>query len=163
MVQSTPNPSTLARLNAFDATARGRALQRLLQEQSEANATPDRVANMHCHSFYSYSGYGYSPSALAWLAREHQIALMGIVDFDVLDGVDEFLDACELLDVRGSAGLETRVFIPEFDSREINSPGEPGVLYHMGMGFTAAAGAVDSARSQAAVRRAQSRYDRTDQ
>ena len=61
---------------------------------------------------------------------------MGIVDFDVLDGVDEFLDACDLVGVRGSAGIETRVFVPEFADREINSPGEPGVCYHMGIGFT---------------------------
>jgi hypothetical protein len=61
---------------------------------------------------------------------------MGIVDFDALDGVDEFLDACQLLGVRGSAGIETRVHIPEFAAREINSPGEPGVAYHMGIGFT---------------------------
>jgi hypothetical protein len=31
--------------------------------------------------------------------------------------------------------METRVFIPEFASREINSPGEPGVYYTMGIGF----------------------------
>jgi hypothetical protein len=57
---------------------------------------------------------------------------MGIVDFDVLDGVDEFLDACELVGVRGSAGIETRVFLPEFATREINSPGEPGVYLPYG-------------------------------
>jgi hypothetical protein len=61
---------------------------------------------------------------------------MGIVDFDVLDGVDEFLDACAMLNLRGSAGLETRVFIPEFADLEINSPGEPGIAYFMGLGFT---------------------------
>jgi hypothetical protein len=58
------------------------------------------------------------------------------VDFDVLDAVDEFLAACDLAGVRGSVGIETRVFIPEFAAREINSPGEPGVYYHMGIGFT---------------------------
>ena len=41
--------------------------------------------------------------------------------------------------MRGSAGIETRVFIPEFADREINSPGEPGVYYHMGIGFTGGA------------------------
>ncbi len=61
---------------------------------------------------------------------------MGIVDFDVLDGVQEFLEACDLLGVRASAGIETRVFLPEFSTREINSPGEPGVYYHMGIGFS---------------------------
>lgn len=94
------------------------------------------AVNMHCHTFFSYNTYGHSPSSLAWLAREQGFAAAGIVDFDVLDAVDEFLDACELVGVRGSAGIETRVFVPEFATREINSPGEPGIAYHMGIGFT---------------------------
>jgi hypothetical protein len=91
---------------------------------------------MHCHTFFSFNGYGHSPTSLAWMAKKRGIKLMGIVDFDVLDGVDEFLAACDLVGVRGSAGVETRVFLPEFATREINSPGEPGVYYHMGIGFT---------------------------
>ena len=94
------------------------------------------VANMHCHTFFSFNAYGHSPTSLAWQARRRGFRLMGIVDFDVLDGVDEFLDACDTVGVRGSAGMETRVFVPEFATREINSPGEPGVFYHMGIGFT---------------------------
>jgi hypothetical protein len=58
------------------------------------------------------------------------------VDFDVLDAVDEFLDACDRVGLRGSAGLETRISLPEFSTRELTSPGEPGVTYHMGIGFT---------------------------
>ena len=27
------------------------------------------------------------------------------------------------------------MFVPEFSTREINSPGEPGVCYQMGVGF----------------------------
>jgi hypothetical protein len=34
--------------------------------------------------------------------------------------------------------LESRVFVPEFAARVINSPGEPGIAYHMGVGFTKA-------------------------
>lgn len=61
---------------------------------------------------------------------------MGIVDFNVLDGVDENIDACEITNVHGTAGIEIRVFVPQFRHREINSPGEPGVSYYMGTGFT---------------------------
>jgi hypothetical protein len=93
------------------------------------------AVNVHCHTFFSFNGYGYSPSALAWLGRKQGLAAMGIVDFDVLDGVDEFLAACELVGLRASAGIETRVFVPRFATREINSPGEPGVCYQMGIGF----------------------------
>jgi hypothetical protein len=91
---------------------------------------------MHCHTFFSFNAYGYSPTGLVWLAKRRGFRLVGIVDFDVLDGVDEFLSACEVAGVRGSAAMETRVFLPEFATREINSPGEPGVCYHMGIGFT---------------------------
>jgi hypothetical protein len=128
-----------ARLKDFDPDVRARALEELvsLAEQGLVPVEPEaEVANMHCHSFFSYNAYGHSPSSLAWLARRHGFKLIGLVDFDVLEGVDEFLTACDLVGVRGSAGLETRVFLPQFADREINSPGEPGVLYHMGIGFT---------------------------
>ncbi len=94
------------------------------------------MVNLHCHTFFSFNAHGYSPTSLAWLAKRRVFKAIGIVDFDVLDAVDEFLNACDLVGVRGSAGMETRVYIPEFSTREINSPGEPGVAYHMGIGFT---------------------------
>ena len=125
-------------LNDFDATRRAVALRELLAlaDQGAVDIAPVAdVANMHCHTFFSYNAYGYSPTALAWLAKKSGYKFMGIVDFDVLDGVEEFLAACDLAGVRGSAGMETRVFIPEFAMREINSPGEPGIFYYMGIGF----------------------------
>lgn len=126
-------------LNNFNPQLRAAALARLAESVQDVEICVEQenfVANMHCHTFFSFNAYGHSPSSLAWLAKKNGYRLMGIVDFDTLDGVDEFLDACELLGVRGSAGLETRVFIPEFSTREINSPGEPGVFYFMGIGFT---------------------------
>jgi hypothetical protein len=82
---------------------------------------------------------------LAWLARKRGYGLLGIVDFDVLDAVDEFLDAAACLGVRASTALETRVFIPEFADREINSPGEPGVYYYMGVGFSSSQASAQAA------------------
>lgn len=126
-------------LNDFDDGVRAKVLKTLtsMAEHDEVGLPqPGEVANMHCHTFFSFNGYGHSPASLAWLARKRGIKLLGIVDFDVLDGVDEFLAACDTVGVRGSAGMETRVFLPEFATREINSPGEPGVYYHMGIGFT---------------------------
>jgi hypothetical protein len=63
------------------------------------------------------------------------LAVAGVVDFDVLDALEEFLEAARLLGLKGCAGLETRVFVPEFSDRVINSPGEPGISYYMGVGF----------------------------
>jgi hypothetical protein len=127
------------RLNDFNPASRAEALAELvaLARSGEAALPPETdLVNMHCHSFFSFNAYGHSPTSLAWLGKQLGLTAMGIVDFDVLDGVDEFLAACQQLALRGSAGIETRVFIPEYADREINSPGEPGVCYHMGIGFT---------------------------
>jgi len=148
-------------LNDFAPAVRAQALAELValaQQGTMPLELEAEVANMHCHTFFSYSAYGHSPTSLAWLAKRRGFRLMGIVDFDVLDGVDEFLDTCEVVGVRGSAGMETRVFLPEFATREINSPGEPGVYYHMGIGFTSsqvpetAASILDDLRQRAARR-----------
>jgi hypothetical protein len=97
---------------------------------------PRNAVNLHCHTSFSFNGYGYSPTYIAWKSRCDGLRVAGIVDFDVLDAVDEFLNACGRLGLRGCAGIETRVFVPQFATREINSPGEPGISYHMGVGFT---------------------------
>ena len=128
-------------LDSFDAEQRKNALSALWEKaqagQIELPPTGTAV-NIHCHTFFSYNTYGYSPSKFAWLARKAGLAVAGVVDFDVLDALDEFLDACKLLGLKSSAGLETRVFVPEFADRVINSPGEPGISYHMGVGFPSA-------------------------
>jgi hypothetical protein len=131
--------STLeSNLDYFEVTRRRESLIKLidLDNAKDIIAAPgSEIINLHCHSFFSYNGYGYSPSHLAWIAKKHGIAFLGIVDFDVLDGVEEFFDACEMVGVKASAGMETRVFIPELADIEINSVGEPGVAYHLGVGF----------------------------
>jgi hypothetical protein len=126
------------RLNDFDPAIRAEALSDLMEltQRGEVALPPETdVVNMHCHTFFSFNAYGHSPTSLAWLGKRRGFKAMGIVDFDVLDGVDEFLGACDAVGMRGSAGIETRVFIPEYADQEINSPGEPGVCYHMGIGF----------------------------
>ena len=126
-------------LNGFSRSARLDALTKLvaLAQQGEIPLAAEAdVANMHCHTFFSFNAYGHSPASLAWLAKRRGFRLIGTVDFDVLDGVDELLTACDMVEVRASTGIETRVFIPEFATREINSPGEPGVYYDIGIGFT---------------------------
>jgi len=128
-------------LDSFDADLRKNALLTLWEkaQAGQIELPPPRTdVNIHCHTFFSYNTYGYSPSKFAWLARKAGLAVAGVVDFDVLDALDEFLDACKLLGLKSSAGLETRVFVPEFADRVINSPGEPGISYHMGVGFPSA-------------------------
>ena len=126
-------------LDSFDARQRSQALSILRRETGERLPAPSGTAvNLHAHTFYSYNVYGYSPSKYAWLARKAGLSVAGIVDLDVLDGLDEFLDAGRLLGLKTCVSLESRVFVPEFASRVVNSPGEPGIAYHMGIGFTKA-------------------------
>ncbi len=125
-------------LNNFNPEIRKEAVCEFRKLILDGDLVPKKesdIHNLHCHTFFSYNGYGYSPSYIACLARREGWFAAGIVDFDVLDGCDEFLSACSALGVRGVCGMETRAFLPEFASREINSPGEPGITYHMGVGF----------------------------
>ncbi len=127
-----------AQLDSFDATDRQEALETLLDAANAGTIALPPVGqhfNLHCHSFFSFNGYGYGPTGLAWRGRASGLCGMGLIDFDVLDGVDEFLFACAQLGLRSGAGLETRVFVSEFADDEINSPGEPGIAYHIGLGF----------------------------
>jgi len=126
-------------LKAFDLQVRRHALDQLLKawHNGETSCQPQNDSvNMHCHTFFSYNGYGHSPTSLAWLAKESGWHALGTVDFDVLDAVEETLFACDRVGVRGAAGMETRVYLPEFPKWEFNSPGEPGILYYVGIGFT---------------------------
>lgn len=126
------------RLDSFDRDQRKEALLELLGKVEAGQVAlpePGGAVNLHCHTFFSYNAYGYSPTKFAWLARKAGLAVAGVVDFDVLDALEEFLDACRLLGLKGTAGLESRVFVPEFADKVINSPGEPGISYHMGVGF----------------------------
>ena len=127
------------KLDSFDSAERKEALQVLVEKVKAGEIIapqPGTDVNLHCHSFFSYNSYGYSPSKFAWLARKAGLAAVGVVDFDVLDALDEFLAAARRLGLKACAGLETRVFVPEFSDKVINSPGEPGISYHIGIGFT---------------------------
>jgi hypothetical protein len=130
------------KLDSLDSAKRKEALLALCEKVGAGEVTlpsPSRDVNLHCHTFFSYNSHGYSPSKFAWLARKSGLAVAGIVDFDVLDGLEEFLEASRMLGLKGCAGMETRVFVPEFANKVITSPGEPGITYHMGVGFPRAA------------------------
>ncbi len=126
------------KLDSFDPDERKQALIALCKKADAGEIDLPEAGtdvNLHCHTFFSYNTYGYSPSKFAWLARKAGLAVAGVVDFDVLDALEEFLSAARMLGLKACAGLETRVFVPEFATRVINSPGEPGISYHMGVGF----------------------------
>ncbi|HOX57495.1 MAG TPA: hypothetical protein P5205_10085 [Candidatus Paceibacterota bacterium] len=128
-------------LDSRNPAERRQALLALWREFEAGKITlpaPGTDVNLHAHTCFSYNAYGYSPSKYAWLARKAGLRVAGVVDFDVLDALEEFIEAGRLLDLKTCVSLESRVFVPEFATRVINSPGEPGIAYHMGVGFARA-------------------------
>jgi hypothetical protein len=121
-------------LNNPSPDIRRSALHELLQMQPRFHMGTDLV-NLHIHSFFSYNSYDWSPSRIAWEAKQNGLQVAGIIDFDVLDGLEEYYWACDLLELRGSVGIETRAFLHEYTDKVIDSPGEPGVSYIAGAGF----------------------------
>jgi len=124
-------------LSSFKEEKRKEALLQAVSEYGGQRWPEDNgQVNLHLHSFFSYNAEDWSPARIAWEARMKGLHAVGIVDFDVLDGLDEFIWAGDQLGLRTSVGLETRTFLDEMRSDEIDSPGEPGVSYIMGAGFT---------------------------
>ncbi|NLN75760.1 MAG: hypothetical protein GX139_05580, partial [Armatimonadetes bacterium] len=124
-------------LNDFDGNKRCEALRelaRLVQSGQIEVSQPKPEVNLHLHTFFSYNAYGWSPSRIAWESKKYGLAVAGIVDFDVVDGMEEFLQAGQIIDVRTTVALETRVLIPEYGDKVISSPNEPGVGYFMAGG-----------------------------
>jgi len=122
-------------LDSFSTAERQNALKQLAEEHQSALPPEGTNVNMHFHSFFSYNAEGYSPSHIAWEAKKHGLYAAGLCDFDVLDGMDEFLQAGLLLGLRSTVNVETRAYLKEFAGVDISSPGEPGVTYIMGAGF----------------------------
>lgn len=124
-----------AQMNDFDADVRRQALSVLCNDENNTFEPENTNVNMHMHSFFSYNAEGWSPTRIAWESRKRGLHAAALCDFDVLSGLDEFLDACIDVGLRGAVSLETRTFLKAFQSVDISSPGEPGVTYIMGAGF----------------------------
>ncbi|MFO7936229.1 MAG: hypothetical protein R6V06_01310 [Kiritimatiellia bacterium] len=121
-------------LDSFNRQTRDKALRQLIESTELPPA--GSLYNMHCHSFFSYNSKGWSPSHIAFNCAEKGLYAAALCDFDVLDGLEEFLSATQALSLRSAVHLETRAYIPELSDVDISSPGEPGVTYIMGCGFT---------------------------
>jgi hypothetical protein len=124
----------LNQLDDFNAGSRKDAVEVLAGMRTRGEWAPVSVRpwmNLHCHTFHSYNSKGWSPSRLVYEAIQDGWEVFGSVDFDVMDAVEEVLEAGDRLGVKAVAGLESRVFVKEYASEVINSPGEPGVAYFM--------------------------------
>lgn len=125
-----------SKLDSFNYETRLEAFEELVQSKTEL-PTAGELINMHFHSFFSYNSKGWSPFRIAWESRKNALYAAGVIEFDVIDGIEEFQLACEVLGLRSAVGVETRSFFAKFAEQEINSPGEPGVNYVIAGGFSA--------------------------
>lgn len=150
------------RLNSFDLDERRSALEDLVTRVKSAKIilpTPREEVNLHYHTLFSFNANGWSPSRIAWESVKYGLEVAGIVDFDVLDGMEEFLEASDMLGLKAVAGLESRVFISELADKVMSSPNEPGIAYFMATGCfkrppvgSEAEGILDSMRETARSR-----------
>ena len=63
-------------LDNFDKNVRKNALLELIKLKKDGKvkwAEEKEISNMHCHSFFSFNGYGYSPIKIAWLCKKNGI------------------------------------------------------------------------------------------
>lgn len=121
-------------LDDFDPDVRAATLGKLALLEVPGEDFQGRV-NMHMHTFFSYHAKGWSPSRFAWEVRKAGLWSAGIIDFDGVDGIDEFLNAAESLCIRATAGIEVRTYLRGFAEVEIDSPGDPGVHHIVGSGL----------------------------
>ncbi|MCF7855195.1 MAG: hypothetical protein K9N51_10400, partial [Candidatus Pacebacteria bacterium] len=91
----TESTNLLQALNSFDEATRCKSLKKLVEQNPEKPPEKPWV-NMHMHSFFSFNGEGYSPSRLAWEARQTGLYAMGLCDFDVLTALPELFFASDL-------------------------------------------------------------------
>lgn len=135
---ATPQAGTLEnQLNSFDATECREALKKLAVMADSGQITLPSIkqeVNLHYHTFFSYNAEGWSPSRVAWEAKKYGLTAAGIVDFDVLDGLEEFIEAGKIIGLRTTVAMETRVLINEYSDKVLSSPNEPGIGYFMAAG-----------------------------
>ncbi len=123
------------RLSDFDKSTRINELKSVIKD-AEFMASDIKAVNTHLHTFYSFNIEGISPTEVLYRAKRAGVEVAGTVDFDVLDAMEEVFEVGDILKLRTIASLEARVFVEDYADRDINSPGESGVLYAMGVGFT---------------------------
>ncbi len=116
----------IEKLNASTKEERLSALKALLEKQTEKPVRRDNDANNHIHTIYSFSPY--SPTKAAYMAYMSGLTSAGIMDHDSLSGVEEFKEACAMLGLGSTCGVEARV---KFDRGfgKINHPDQENCIY----------------------------------
>jgi len=110
------------KLNCHSKDRRISALLEILSYEKECGVkvvSRENDANNHIHTTYSFSPY--SPTSAAYEAYKSGLRTCGIMDHDTLAGAEEFSQACKILNIGYTCGVEMRVKF---------SPGQWGRMNH---------------------------------
>jgi len=95
-----------------------------------------RPVNGHIHTPFSFSAFG-SVDAVFTAAREENISVLGINDFYVTDGYDDFYRGCLKNGIFPLFNIEFIGLIKNFQEAgiRVNDPNNPGRIYFCGKGL----------------------------
>jgi len=95
-----------------------------------------REANNHIHSPWSFSAFDKLETAFS-MAKAEKITLLGINDFNVADGYDEFNKGCLKNNIFPLFNIEFIGLLKEEQKKgiRINDPKNPGRIYFCGKGL----------------------------
>jgi hypothetical protein len=100
------------------------------------NIPPFREANSHIHTPWSFSAFDKLETAFL-MAKDEKISLLGINDFYVADGYDEFNKGCLKYKIFPLFNIEFIGLLKEEQKKgiRINDPNNPGRIYFCGKGL----------------------------
>ena len=118
-------------LNSSNKTARLFGLKRickLIEKEGKQFKKTDEVNN-HVHTIYSFSPY--SPSMAVYLAWKAGLQTVGIMDHDSVSGCKELIEACKIISIASTVGLELRVNFSgtKVEGRKLNNPDSKNIGY----------------------------------
>lgn len=93
-------------------------------------------SNLHIHSPYSFSAFEDIHQAVS-LARQQNVFVLGISDFNTTEGYDEFTTECKKAGVFPLYNMETIALSVEDQNsgKRWNDPSNPGAIYFCGKGL----------------------------
>jgi len=113
-------------------------LQKIINDFKLEFHSEDKILNVngHIHTPYSFSAFENIKQAVD-LAVKENIKILGINDFFVADGYEEFDKTCKDMGVYPLFNIEFIGLIQEFQDKgiRVNDPGNPGRIYFSGKGL----------------------------
>ena len=114
------------KLNGGTAETRLSALSSLVKE-CPRQSVRENDANNHIHTIYSFSPY--SPTKAAYMAYLAGLTSAGIMDHDSISGAKEFIEACKILGLGSTCGVEVRAHFNKRHWGKINHPDQEDCIY----------------------------------